>query len=190
MKPFRVAVAVLAAAGFAWGFQGKPINETCPVKTGTPIKPNITTAWNGKTVAFCCNNCKGLFEAAPEKYAGSLGPQPRVALNSIADALKAGKEGSKPAAILFMDGSAKSKSFGEALGDKGLDEEFAKVAYAAVLLEKGSDEAKKFSVSSAPTLVIVDPTAEGTKVLKTLTSAAPKGISSAIEDAVKKVSKK
>src|SRR5581483_6284656 len=107
---------------------------------------------------------------APEKYAGSLGPQPRVALNSIADALKAGKEGTKPAAILFMDGTAKSKAFAEALGDKGLDEEFAKVAYAAVLFEKGSEEAKKFSVSSAPALVIVDPTAEGTKVLKTLTS--------------------
>ena len=62
--------------------------------------------------------------------------------SKVRDALKAGKEGSKPAVILFMDAGAKSKSFGEALGDKELDEVFGKVAYAAVLFEKGSDEAK------------------------------------------------
>ena len=89
-----------------------------------------------------------------------------------------------------MDAGAKSKAFSEAMGDKELDEAFGKVSYAAVLLEKGSDEAKKYSVSSAPTLVIVDPTAEGTKVLKTLTSAAPKTIKNEIEAAVKKIDKK
>ena len=68
-----------------------------------------------------------------------------------------------------MDATPKSKTFGENLGDKELDETFSKVSYAAVVFEKGSDEAKKYSVTSAPVLVIVDPTAEGTKVLKTLT---------------------
>jgi len=89
-----------------------------------------------------------------------------------------------------MDAGAKSKSFGEALGDKDLDEAFAKVAYAAVLFEKGSDEAKKFSVSSAPTIVIVDPTVESPKVLKTLNSSASKTIKTEIEAAVKKIAKK
>ena len=42
-----------------------------------------------------------------------------------------------------MDATAKSKAFGENLGDKELDEAFAKVSYAAVVFEKGSDEAKK-----------------------------------------------
>ena len=88
-----------------------------------------------------------------------------------------------------MDAGAKSKAFGEALGDKELDEAFGKVAYAAVLFEKGSDEAKKFSVSSAPTLVIIDPTNEN-KVLKTLNSSAPKTLKTEIEAAVKKVAKK
>jgi len=104
--------------------------------------------------------------------------------------VKAGKEGSKPALILFMDATAKSKTFSEALGDKELDEAFGKVAYAAVVLEKGSDEAKKFSVSSAPTLVIVDPTADEPKVIKTLNSSAAKTLKTEIEAAVKKIAKK
>jgi hypothetical protein len=87
-----------------------------------------------------------------------------------------------------MDAGAKSKSWGETLGDKELDEAFAKVSYAAVLFEKGSEEAKKYGVSSAPTIVIIDPT-EG-KTIKTLTSAAPKTVKSEIDAAVKKMAKK
>jgi hypothetical protein len=104
--------------------------------------------------------------------------------------LKAAKEGSKPAVILFMDAGAKSKAFGESLGEKDLDEAFGKVAYAAVLFEKGSDEAKKFSVSSAPTIVIVDATGESPKVLKSLNSAAAKPLKTEIDAAVKKIAKK
>jgi hypothetical protein len=87
-----------------------------------------------------------------------------------------------------MDAGAKSKMWSEVLGDKDLDEAFGKVAYAAVLFEKGSDEAKKYSVSSAPVIVIIDPT-EG-KVLKSVTSPAPKTIKTEIDAAVKKMAKK
>jgi hypothetical protein len=89
-----------------------------------------------------------------------------------------------------MDATAKSKTFSEVLGEKDLDESFGKVAYAAVVFEKGSDEAKKFSVSSAPTLIIVDPSHEEPKVLKSLTSAVAKTIKSEIDAAVKKLMKK
>ena len=88
-----------------------------------------------------------------------------------------------------MDSGAKSKMFGEILGSKELDESFAKVSYAAVLFEKGSDEAKKFSVSSAPVLVIIDPTSEN-KVLKSMTSISPKSVKTEIENAIKKMAKK
>jgi hypothetical protein len=87
-----------------------------------------------------------------------------------------------------MDAGAKSKTWTESLADKELDEAFGKVSYAAVLFEKGSDEAKKYSVSSAPVLVLIDP-AEG-KVIKSLTSVAPKTVKSEIDAAVKKVAKK
>lgn len=188
MKALRVVVAMLAAAGVAWAFQSKPVNEKCPVKTDQDVKPNITTTYNGKTVAFCCNNCKNLFEGDPARFASRVGPQPRTALNSIGDALKAAKEGQKPAMVLFMDAGAKSKTWGEMLGDKELDEAMGKVSYAAVLFEKGSDEAKKYGVSSAPAIVLLDP--EEGKVLKTMTTASPKSVKTEIDNAVKKVTKK
>ena len=87
-----------------------------------------------------------------------------------------------------MDAGAKSKMWSESLGDKELDEAFGKVAYAAVLFEKGSDEAKKYSVSSAPVIVILDPTAG--KVIKSVTSPAPKTLKTEIDAAIKKVAKK
>ncbi len=87
-----------------------------------------------------------------------------------------------------MDAGAKSKMWSETLGDKDLDEAFAKVSYAAVLFEKGSDEAKKYSVSSAPVIVLIDPTEA--KLLKTVTSPAPKTIKNEIDAAVKKMAKK
>ena len=88
-----------------------------------------------------------------------------------------------------MDAGAKSKTFGEILGSKELNDVFAKVAYAAVLFEKGSDEAKKYSVSSAPMLVIIDPTNEN-KVLKSMPSITPKSVKTEIENAIKKMEKK
>ena len=169
MKLVRVAVALFLGAGMAWAFQGKPVNDECPVK-GTEIKAGITSVFNGKTVGFCCNNCKSIFDGDPTRFASKIGPQPRTALNSIGDALKAAKEGTKPALVLFMDAGAKSKMWTESLADKDLD------------------EAKKYSVTSAPVLVIIDP-AEG-KVLKSLTSTAPKTVKTEIDAAVKKVAKK
>jgi len=58
-----------------------------------------------------------------------------------------------------------------------------------VLFEKGSDEAKKYSVSSAPMLVIIDPTNEN-KVLKSMATITPKSVKTEIENAIKKIEKK
>ncbi len=52
MKLLRVGVALFLGAGMAWAFQGKPVNDECPVK-GEPVKAGITTTYNGKTVGFC-----------------------------------------------------------------------------------------------------------------------------------------
>ena len=66
MKSLSAAMAVLLGAGLAWSFQNKPVNEMCPVKTGEAAKPGITTNFNGKVVAFCCNNCKGKWDGEKE----------------------------------------------------------------------------------------------------------------------------
>ena len=51
MKFLNVAVALIMGTGLAWAIQGKPINDTCPVKGG-PIK-GVTTTYKGKTIGFC-----------------------------------------------------------------------------------------------------------------------------------------
>ncbi|HEX7900180.1 MAG TPA: hypothetical protein VF950_20600 [Planctomycetota bacterium] len=62
---------LLGLAGLCLGLQGKPINTTCPIK-GTPANPAITAEYKGKTIAFCCNNCKGQFSGNPEAIAAKL----------------------------------------------------------------------------------------------------------------------
>jgi hypothetical protein len=51
MKIYHVLTAILAMAGVVWAFQGKPINDSCPVKGGA-IK-GVTTTYKGKTIGFC-----------------------------------------------------------------------------------------------------------------------------------------
>ncbi len=43
-------------------------NTMCPVMTDEPIDPDISLLHDGQTVHFCCQKCRRLFEAAPDKY--------------------------------------------------------------------------------------------------------------------------
>ncbi len=62
----------IAALAFAVSASAaEPVNKECPV-AGKPAKASVTTKHEGKTVAFCCNNCKGKFEKDPAKYAGNI----------------------------------------------------------------------------------------------------------------------
>lgn len=114
---------------------------------------------------------------------------PRTGLASAEEALKAGKEGSKPVVLLFGDASPKTKMMSEMLGDPSLDESFSSVFFATIEFKKDGDEAKKFKVSSAPTVLILDPRPETPKELKKLTSGAPPTVKSAIAAAVKAMAK-
>ncbi len=49
----------------------KPINDSCPV-SGAPVNAGFVSTFEGKTVGFCCNNCKGKFDADPKKFAAKL----------------------------------------------------------------------------------------------------------------------
>jgi YHS domain-containing protein len=187
MKILSISAAVVLSAGMAWALQGKPINDTCPVK-GIAVK-SITSTYKGKTVAFCCGSCKGLFDANPEKYIANIPalapPAVRTStITSAADGVKSGKEGSKPVLILFMDATPKSKQWTEQLGDKSLDEVFGKIVYVAVDFKKDGDDEKKYSVTSAPTLVLVDASKDEPKGKK-LSSPAPASLKKELEAAIK-----
>ena len=49
----------------------KPGNSVCPL-SGEPVDAQFVLAYEGKTVGFCCNNCKGKFEADPKAHASKI----------------------------------------------------------------------------------------------------------------------
>ncbi len=61
---FSIVALTFAVAGLA---SAAPANKDCPV-SGKPAKDSVTTTHNGKEVGFCCNGCKGKFEADPAKF--------------------------------------------------------------------------------------------------------------------------
>ena len=47
----------------------KPVNKFCAVEgKGHDVDPKVTTAYKGKTIGFCCNDCIDEFKKDPEKY--------------------------------------------------------------------------------------------------------------------------
>lgn len=70
MVIFALSAMVLAGAGKVRA--GEPINSMCPVLTQEEADPAITTQYQGKTIAFCCDHCRKKFQADPEKYASRL----------------------------------------------------------------------------------------------------------------------
>lgn len=64
----KILCLVFAMASFA---SAAPVNTVCPVGA-RPARTDITSTYQGKEVAFCCNNCKKKFDADPAKYAGNI----------------------------------------------------------------------------------------------------------------------
>jgi YHS domain-containing protein/uncharacterized membrane protein len=52
---------------------GKPINTECPV-SGKPVNPEKTLVYEGKVVAFCCDDCKANFQKDPKPFLAKLEP--------------------------------------------------------------------------------------------------------------------
>ncbi|MFZ4765992.1 MAG: YHS domain-containing protein [Roseimicrobium sp.] len=51
--------------------QAAPVNTTCPVGS-RPIRTDITSNYQGKVVAFCCNKCKAKFDANPAQFGSKI----------------------------------------------------------------------------------------------------------------------
>lgn len=49
----------------------KPVNDKCPV-SGAPVKPEFVSTFEGKSIAFCCKNCKAKFDADPKTFASKI----------------------------------------------------------------------------------------------------------------------
>jgi YHS domain-containing protein len=92
-----IALIIVAAPVLA---SDQPVNEWCPVLTDQKADPTITTVYQGKTVAFCCDRCRAKFLADPEKYAGRLpqfGGSPTTTAPSTQEASESeGHDGQRP----------------------------------------------------------------------------------------------
>jgi YHS domain-containing protein len=64
----KLLCLALAISGVA---SAAPANKTCPVGS-RPARADITSTYQGKEIAFCCNKCKAKFDAEPAKYAGNV----------------------------------------------------------------------------------------------------------------------
>jgi len=105
-------------------------------------------------------------------------------------AISAAKSGSKPAVLFFCDDKPKSKAMLNLFSDPAFGTDlYEKAAFSKVEFKKDSDECKKWKVTEAGTIVIVDPSAEEGSSLKTLKGGASKALRKEIEDAVKKLAK-
>lgn len=51
--------------------EDKPVNTVCPV-SGKPVDPAKTIVYEGRRIAFCCNDCCAEFQKDPAKYAAKL----------------------------------------------------------------------------------------------------------------------
>jgi YHS domain-containing protein len=49
----------------------KPINAKCP-RLGKDVDPAQKVVYKGQVIGLCCAECKGKFEANPEKYIGKV----------------------------------------------------------------------------------------------------------------------
>jgi len=55
-----------------------PINTICPV-SGKPIDPAKTVTYEGRVIAFCCDDCKSQFEKDPKPFLSKLSSAPKKA---------------------------------------------------------------------------------------------------------------
>ncbi len=190
------AAALALLAGLAWAqAQAKPINRKCPLKPDVRIDPAQTVTYKGKVIGLCCSDCTEKFKKNPEAYMGAVKadahlPMEPSGLASAKAALDSGKSGPYLCVLLFAGKDAKTQGLIKALSDPSVDGDLGGCAYAKVEFKKDSDEAKLLNVSAAGTLVIVDPTQDPPKVIKSLGAASPASLIKELQAGKKAMEKK
>jgi hypothetical protein len=111
-------------------------------------------------------------------------------LAGVDAALSSAKSGSKPAVLFFWDEKPKSKLLQNLFSDPSFGADlYEKAVFSKIEWKKDSDECKKWKVTEAPTILIVDPSAEEGTSLRSLKSGTPKAVRKEIEEAIKKLSR-
>lgn len=109
IREASVAVDLGVPVAAAKPAAAKPVNAKCPV-SGKDIDPTKTVVFEGKVIAFCCDDCKAKFEKDPKPFLAKLelarppaaAPQPN-AQQSNAKCPVSGKD-IDPAKTVLHDG--------------------------------------------------------------------------------------
>ena len=111
---------------------------------------------------------------------------------SVAAALEAARAASKPLAVFVSDGKPASAALAQALDDKTLDDLYDKVVFVQIDPKKDAEDAKRFGVTTAPAIAIVDGTAEkpeATPLGKITGKKSAADLRKAFDTALKKLTK-
>jgi hypothetical protein len=198
MKLFTgIAVAGLAVAfvvDLDWAQQAKPVNKMCPVMTDHKVDVEVTVTYKGKVIGVCCTACQKKWNANPGGYAANIKedfgvPDMPEGAATVKDAIEGGKAGGYLTAVLFADKTPKTEAFLRIFLDAGVNPEILGCAFGKVEFKKDSEEAKKYKVTAAPTLLLIDPTKDPAAVLKTITTATPKTLLKDLQEAKEKLGK-
>ena len=87
-----MVVAAACVAGTARALQEDdraPVNKTCPVLKGKPVKEAFMSVYEGRPIAFCCGKCKKIWDEDPSEYAANLPPVEPPKAPGFADLRKA-----------------------------------------------------------------------------------------------------
>jgi hypothetical protein len=191
----RASLAVVAAAcvaAFAWQ-EAKPVNKMCPVMPDHKIDSKVTVTYKGKVIGLCCTDCAKKWNGGAA-YAANIKedygtPDMPEGADSAKGAIEGGKAGGYLTAVLFADRTPKSEAFMKLFLDPAVNPEILNCAFGKVEFKKDSEEAKKYKVTAAPTLLLIDPTKEPAAVLKTITSATPKSLLKDLQESREKLGK-
>lgn len=190
------ALGLLAVAGLAWGAQQAkpPVNKMCPVMPDHKVDAQVTVLYKGKTIGVCCTDCVKKWNANPAAFAGAVKedygtPDMPDGANTVKGAVESGKAGGYLVAVVFVDKTPKSDAFMKVFLDAAVNPEILNCAFGKVEFKKDSEEAKQFKVTSAPTLLLLDPTKEPVAVLKTITAPNPKTLLKDLQESRDKLGK-
>lgn len=92
-------------------------------------------------------------------------------------------------ALLFTEGGPRTNLFLKVLFDPAAVDGLAKFAFVKIDHKKDGPEAKRFKVSGAPLLLLLDPTGEEPKELRRISGGSAKEIRSQLDAALRRLQK-
>lgn len=193
---FAAAAFVLAlAAGMGVAAQAgkKIVNRKCPLKPDSRVDPQQVVTYNGKLIGMCCSDCVDKWKSNPASYAAAVKEDAHLPVEpegytDVKSALEAGKGGGYLVVALFVPKGGKSALL-TAISDQSIEADISNCAFAKVEFDKDSADAKLLKVTSANTLLFIDPRPEPVKVIKTLTSGAAPVVLKELQAARKEMEK-